>query len=168
MRGLFFVLFLIPNMLMGQADYLSEFQEKWSNGTDYTLEVAELMPDSVYPFRPTEDQMTFQEQLLHICRNMTWLSTAYLNGTDPGIDFKKADYNKAEIIEILKTCLKNAGAAAKALPEAALNDQVEFFAGPKSRRQILTLMNDHMTHHRGQLMVYLRLQGITPPKYRGW
>ena len=49
-------------------------------GRLYTLEVAELMPDTAYQFKPTEDQMTFQEQLLHICGNMTWLSTTYLNG----------------------------------------------------------------------------------------
>ena len=72
------------------------------------------------------------------------------------------------MIGILKTCLENAGEAVKNLPEATLNDQVDFLAGPKSKRQILTLMNDHMTHHRGQLLVYLRLREIAPPRYRGW
>ena len=164
-----FILFLfIPLGMTAQSAYLQEFQEKWNNATAYTLEVAELMPDSSYHFRPTEDQMTFEEQLLHICRNMTWLSTAYLHGVDPQIDFKSAAYSKSAILDILKTCLEKAGAAAEALPENELEEKVEFFAGPKSKRQILTLMNDHMTHHRGQLLVYLRLQGIQPPKYRGW
>jgi len=30
------------------------------------------------------------------------------------------------------------------------------------------LLNDHQTHHRGQLVVYLRLNGIKPPAYIGW
>jgi uncharacterized damage-inducible protein DinB len=25
---------------------------------------------------------------------------------------------------------------------------------------------DHITHHRGQIVVYLRLNGIKPPQYR--
>ncbi|GJM33004.1 MAG: hypothetical protein DHS20C18_20050 [Saprospiraceae bacterium] len=160
--------FVLPTGLFAQQSYLDEFQEKWHNATAYTLEVAELMPDSSYHFAPTADQMTFQKQLLHICRNMTWLSTSYLHGTDPEVDLKASDYSKKEVIDMLKNCLEKAGAAAKALPEKELEEMVDFFAGPKSKRQILTLMNDHMTHHRGQILVYLRLQGITPPKYRGW
>ena len=38
----------------------------------------------------------------------------------------------------------------------------------RTRRQFLMLMADHVTHHRGQMLVYLRLKGITPPKYIGF
>jgi uncharacterized damage-inducible protein DinB len=30
----------------------------------------------------------------------------------------------------------------------------------------MMLALDHTTHHRGQAIVYLRLNGITPPEYR--
>ncbi|MGK0251702.1 MAG: putative damage-inducible protein DinB, partial [Gammaproteobacteria bacterium] len=49
-----------------------------------------------------------------------------------------------------------------------LKGTVEFFAGPKSRMQILNLLQDHVTHHRGQLIVYLNLNSIEPPQYSGW
>ena len=29
-------------------------------------------------------------------------------------------------------------------------------------------MTEHLTHHRGQLIVYLNLNEINPPKYSGW
>ena len=45
---------------------------------------------------------------------------------------------------------------------------VEFFAGEKSKLQILNLLQDHVTHHRGQLIVYLNLKKIEPPSYVGW
>ena len=51
---------------------------------------------------------------------------------------------------------------------ANLSDTVKFFAGPMSKLQIINLLSDHQTHHRGQLLVYLRLFGLTPPKYVGW
>jgi hypothetical protein len=35
----------------------------------------------------------------------------------------------------------------------------------RTPQETLTL---HQTHHRGQLVVYLRLKGIKPPQYRGW
>ncbi len=37
-----------------------------------------------------------------------------------------------------------------------------------TERQIINLMNDHLTHHRAQAIVYLRLNGVMPPKYVGW
>jgi uncharacterized damage-inducible protein DinB len=52
--------------------------------------------------------------------------------------------------------------------EKQLDEIVPFFAGPKARRQILILMHDHQSHHVGQLIVYLRLNGIKPPAYVGW
>lgn len=29
-------------------------------------------------------------------------------------------------------------------------------------------MDNHLAHHRGQMIIYLRLQGIKPPAYTGW
>ena len=43
-----------------------------------------------------------------------------------------------------------------------------FFAGPKSKFQILNLLEDHVTHHRGQLIVYLNFKNSIPPSFIGW
>ena len=55
-----------------------------------------------------------------------------------------------------------------ALTEKDLNEKVDFISGPMTRRRILMLMTDHVTHHRGQLVVYLRMKNVEPPKYIGW
>ena len=171
MRHLFFLFICFGSMTafgQEQQRYLREFQQKWENAAAYTIEIAELMPDSLYDFRPTDDQMTFREQLLHLLGNMAWLSSSYLGGQRPDRDLRETLYDKKEILTILQEGFDLAGKAAAELPAAALEDEVEFFAGPMTKRQIVTLMNDHVTHHRGQLIVYLRLNGIKPPKYRGW
>ncbi|MDT8346268.1 MAG: DinB family protein, partial [Flavobacteriaceae bacterium] len=49
-----------------------------------------------------------------------------------------------------------------------LSEKVNFFAGEKTKIQILNLLHDHVTHHRGQLVVYLNLKEIKPPRYTGW
>ncbi|MBI1228072.1 MAG: DinB family protein [Bacteroidetes bacterium] len=151
-----------------QTGYLPEFQQKWQNAASYTIEVAEAMPEYGYGFKPTEAEMTFGKQLLHIMSNMTWLSRDYLGGGSFDHDLKREDLTKTEIITLLQQAFDHAGKAAAALTPEQLEEKVEFFAGPMTKRQILTLMNDHLTHHRGQLVVYLRLNGIEPPDYRGW
>ena len=40
--------------------------------------------------------------------------------------------------------------------------------GKLNKYQFLNLIQDHQTHHVGQLIVYLRINNIEPPKYIGW
>lgn len=151
-----------------QETYLKEFQQKWANAKDYTLELAQSMPDEHYDFKPTEEQMSFKEQLLHMTSNMVWLSSSYLGGEKLEADLKSTDYTKAEVIDMMTTAFDNAAAAVKDFPVADMETEVKFFAGPMSKRQIMVLMNDHIVHHRGQIIVYARLKGIQPPRFRGW
>ena len=151
-----------------QSDYIGECRQKLQNAAAYTLEIAELMPDSLYSFRPIAAEMSFQEQLLHILSNLNWLSSSYLGGTPSTRDFKSEAYSKTEILAIMQETFDLVDAALAQLPPEQLSDTVSFFAGPMTKRQILTLLNDHHTHHRGQLIVYLRLNGLKPPRYRGW
>lgn len=151
-----------------QANYLTEFEQKWANAKAYTLELAESMPESDYDYSPTEEQMSFKNQLLHITSNMVWLTSSYLGGEKLEADLKNEDYSKAEVIKILTDGFDLAAAAVKAFPVEDLETEVKFFAGPMSKRQIMVLMNDHVVHHRGQIIVYARLKGVKPPKFRGW
>jgi uncharacterized damage-inducible protein DinB len=99
---------------------------------------------------------------------MRWLSSSYLGGKRLDVDLKNTDYTKAEMLELLQKGFDRAGEAIEGLNEETLNEEVSFFAGPMTKRQILTLMNDHLTHHRGQVIIYLRLKKMEPPSYRGW
>ena len=75
---------------------------------------------------------------------------------------------KTALINELEIAFNN---VATIINKVSLNDlstEVEFFAGPKSKLQILNLLQDHVTHHRGQLIVYLNLNEIKPPSFIGW
>jgi len=156
--------------LIGQNHIpVKELEEKWKNSMEYTLEIAELMPDSLYDFKPTDEEMSFGEQLLHMRENMTWLSQVYMmNHTNYRMENKELPSLASEIKKEIHDAYTLAMIAHKEMDINRLNDKMDFFAGPKSVRQIIHLMHDHATHHRGQLIVYLRLNGIKPPKYRGW
>lgn len=164
----FCLCFAFATSLFAQQAFLDEFQQKWQNAEAYTLESIELMPAEAFDFKPTDEQKSFQEQIIHSCSNMIWLSSSYLGGNKEGIDLSKKDLSKADLLDLVKTCFKRSGEAATNLKPEDLEEKVSFFAGPMTKRQILVLMNDHSTHHRAQMLVYLRLKGLTPPKYRGW
>lgn len=142
--------------------------EKWENSKTYLLAMAEAMPGEKYDFKPTPRQMSFKEQLMHIKGNMDWLSTTYF--TENTFDRSKTiiPVTKAETIKLITEAFDSAKGIVENAPDATLRDTVDFFAGPKSKVQILNLLQDHVSHHRGQLIVYLNLCEIEPPRFVGW
>ena len=149
-----------------QANVKDAFLEKWENSKNYLIEMAQLMPEEDYGYKPTERQRSFKEQLEHIQGNMDWLSTKYFSREkDKSETFPD---EKEQIIVSLEKAFDAVGETVAATSEEELKETVEFFAGPKSKLQILNLLLDHVTHHRGQLIVYLNLKEIEPPRYVGW
>ncbi|CAN5547737.1 hypothetical protein BH11BAC5_BH11BAC5_51080 [soil metagenome] len=170
---LFFILllFAINSATAQKIDslFLDATITKLQNSKEYTLKVANLMPEEKYGFKPVPDEMSFGEQLLHISANLNWLTSSYITDsksteTKPTTPVEK----KEEIIKILTKTYDFAISALKSFEASHLSDTVSFFAGPKTKLQIMNLISDHQTHHRAQLIVYLRLNGIKPPEYVGW
>lgn len=144
------------------------FLEKWENSKNYLLEIVEAMPEANFSFKPTEREMTFSEQLIHIKDNMDWLSSVYFTSEKfERINLDK-DLSKSQLKALLVLAFDNAAKKVKEVSDYELKETVDFFSGAKSRLQILNLLQDHVTHHRGQLIVYLNLNGIEPPRYVGW
>lgn len=160
--------FAFIQLASAQDAFIEDFLKKWSNAADYTIEFAEAMPADAYDFKPTEVQMTFGKQLVHIAGNMLWLSQAYLDTDDIDINIDHPPHEKEALINLLKRSFSYAERAVKQLDPTTLNEVVDFPAEPLTKRQIILLLTDHVTHHRGQLVVYLRLNDIEPPRYRGW
>ena len=161
------ILFL-SNQSMGQDSFLSDYKIKWKNATDYTMEFARSMPEDYYGYTPTPVEMTYREQLKHMAGNMVWLCSSYLGGSATHVDPQKAGNSKKEIIAMLEKSFAYANQTISVLTEKQLNEKVDFIAGTMTKRRILMLMTDHVTHHRGQLVVYLRMKNVEPPKYVGW
>ncbi|WP_298424258.1 DinB family protein [uncultured Kordia sp.] len=166
-KHLLLIIIFVSTFAKAQDTPISAFLEKWENSKNYLIEMAEAMPEDKYDFKPTDRQKSFKEQLLHIKGNMDWLSTTYFSEDKKDVS-KKTYTTKAEIILALKEAFNNTANIIKNTSADELKKVVEFFAGPKTKLQILNLLQDHVTHHRGQIIVYLNLNEVKPPKYRGW
>ena len=163
------IFLFLSSSVFAQFPLQEEWLKKWDNARDYTLECLALMPEENLNFKPTEEEMTFEEQLVHLSKNMTWLANAYL-GKTPAMDFTGAENitNKEELAALVTNAYQYARDAVEAVKLEDLETVHDFFAGPMTGRQIMHLMQDHQTHHRGQVIVYLRLNNLKPPRYRGW
>jgi uncharacterized damage-inducible protein DinB len=144
----------------------AEFLGIWQNAKLYTEKVAAAMPQQHYTKRPTQDMRTFAEILEHIGEVIQYIASYAVK--IPIERYGGASYDKPALIDFVKLAYDNIAEAVGRLDDTDFEKTVSFWAGESSVRKILNFTNDHSTHHRGQLTIYLRLQGIKPPSYIGW
>ena len=152
--------------MTAQDPTISTFLEKWENSKTYLVQIAEAMPESKYGFKPTERQMSFEEQMLHIIKNINWLGANYFNVKDAQASI--LENQKERIKQNIENSFSEIAYVVKQLETKDLVVKIDFFTGKKTKLQMLNLLQDHVTHHRGQLIVYLNLNEIEPPRYVGW
>jgi uncharacterized damage-inducible protein DinB len=156
-----------------QSPFVKDALSKWKGMKEYTLAVAENMPEEKYSYKPVKEEDTFAFQLIHMANNMYFLSSKFLRNTDSPVDTKAIEkklstMSKAEIIQYLAKAFDYTAGTFALMNDNTLEEELDYWGGHSTKRKIVFLLNDHQTHHRGQLIVYLRLNGIKPPKYIGW
>lgn len=168
--GNIFFFILSSSLSWANEPIIKAHLSKIEGAKAYTLEVAEAMPESLFSYKPTEEEMSFGEQLVHIADNLIWLSSSYI-GENPSAERKKLDANilsKEEIIKIVGDAYDFAFHQISSQTADTLTKEFDWRGGKFNKIQFLNLIQDHQTHHRAQLVVYLRLNRIKPPAYRGW
>lgn len=156
-------------MAQNQPPLIQEFLQKWNNSRAYTLELLNSYPEDKLDYKPTDSVMSFREQVVHMIMGIVWHSGTYLQEKQFSSAFdRNKKYNRAELVKIMDDAYAFSTEIVQTLTPEELEERVDFFAGNFTKRQILNLMDDHVTHHRGELIVYLRLNNIKPPAYKGW
>jgi uncharacterized damage-inducible protein DinB len=130
---------------------------------DFTIKVAEAMPEGSYDFKLTPPQMSFAEQMIHIAQAQDFF-LSYLAGEKVG-DAKPASKSKADVIVFLKASFDKAIERAEAATPQQLHTTFKTDDGSLTGLELLLGDLDHTTHHRASAEMYLRAKGITPPQY---
>jgi uncharacterized damage-inducible protein DinB len=135
------------------------------------LGVAEAMPEDKYSYIPTggnfEGVRSFGEQVKHVaCAQFAFFNE--FEGKKPPDDCEKGGHDpaktKAELIRYLKDSFDYSNRVLATLTANNALDRVEWrYAGPNTKMGISVIAVWHITDHYGQLVAYLRLNGIVPP-----
>jgi uncharacterized damage-inducible protein DinB len=136
------------------------------------LGVAEAMPDNKYSFVPTAGKFdgvrSFAEQVKHVaCAQFAFFNE--FEGKTPPDDCEKGGHDaaktKAELIKYLKDSFDYSNRVLAKLTAQNALDRVEGrYAGPNTKLGIAVVAVWHITDHYGQIVEYLRMNGIVPPQ----
>ena len=143
-------------------------QNVWKQAKAYTMEFAEAMTDEKYGFKPTEEVFSFAEQLLHLAGGNYWFFATIKGEKSPKSeeDFKPEGKSKTDVIKIVEESFAFGDEVVGGLTDDLAHKEITAGKNKLIVWKILMFCVDHITHHRGQMVVYLRLNGIKPPQYR--
>lgn len=143
------------------------------------VSAAEAMPEDKFGFAPTQgefkDVRTFAVQIKHVAHNNFLLFAGLLGEKLPAnVDPKENDgpekmTSKADILKYLKDSFAMGHRAMATLTEANLTERTPnlFGSGPgPSRLGAASSSLWHSFDHYGQMVEYLRMNGIVPPASR--
>jgi uncharacterized damage-inducible protein DinB len=114
-----------------------------------------------------EDARSFGEQLKHVaCAQVAFFNE--FEGKKPPDDCEKGGHDsaktKAELIRYLKNSFDYSNHVLSTLTEKNALERVDGrYAGPNTKLGIAIVAVWHITDHYGQLVEYLRMNGIVPP-----
>ena len=133
--------------------------------------LAEAMPEEKYSYIPKvgkfDDVRSFGEQVKHVaCAQFAFFNE--FEGKKPPDDCEKGGHNpaktKVELIKYLRDSFDYSNGVLATLTAKNALDRVEGrYAGPNTKLGISVVAVWHITDHYGQLVEYLRLNGIVPP-----
>jgi uncharacterized damage-inducible protein DinB len=122
-------------------------------------------PDDMMDFKPAPKSRTVLEQMEHQVKSEGgWMPK--MLGIDTG-DPIPAEKTKRGYIDKYRTDATKRLALLRAKPDEWWREPTTFFDVPRSRAWVFMRRVNHSTHHRGQLVVYLRLLGIAVPSVYG-
>ena len=153
-----------------ENDFIKEYLERLENSRKYLILVAETMPEGKYDYKATEESMSFAENLMHIGWAMDWHSQSLMGGREArdwntDTELKVDNKSKQEMIDKIDETFNKTIEFISNFEFNRLDERLDYFGADRTKRQILLLLADHITHHRGQLLVYMRLNGLKPPRY---
>jgi len=143
--------------------------DAWNEIGKKLTAMAEDFPENKYDFKPSPEERSFAEQLLHAANANYFLINPVKGVTAPQGDPKRSDYkSKAAIVEYVRKSYADGAALIKSKGDSGLGDLfVDPFANQKSRfADGAWGLIEHSGEHYGQLVVYYRVAGLVPPESR--
>jgi uncharacterized damage-inducible protein DinB len=139
----------------------------WTMQKDTMMKISAAMPEEKFGFKPTPPQRNFGEQVLHVVEaNVNQIGRLGAKAIPPAYDMKET--RKAEILRMLEASFDYGTSVLESMSDndllaPAVSGRGDRFMGGSNRVRVVNFVMGHTWDIYGQMVVYLRLNGITPP-----
>jgi uncharacterized damage-inducible protein DinB len=139
----------------------------WNGAKRNMLGSAKVMPEEKYGFKPTESVRTYGQILAHVA-GANYEFCAAARGEKPPFTedhFEKTATTPAAITKALQDSVTYCDGAYTALTDSSAAEIINgpFGGGKQARAAGLMGNTSHNNEHYGNLVTYLRINGLVPP-----
>jgi len=157
--------FAAPRAHAQSSPLRAELLKDWNEQKSIMLSIADAMPAEKFSYKTTPAQRDYGQQILHVANgNIMYLRFMGAKATAPTV---QRDANgKAEILKALADAYDFGAAVINEQTDQSLLQTVDTnqYLGPSSRARVIYFLLGHTWDIYGQMAVYLRLNGVTPPR----
>jgi uncharacterized damage-inducible protein DinB len=146
------------------ASLQGDFLKDWAGQKDMLAKIADAMPEAKYGFKATPAQRSFGEHVMHIAQiNMMLLQTFGSKVTAPQINMKAT--SKADVMKAMAESFDYGTAILKEQTDQTMAGTIQGppWMGPSTCARMIAFLIGHTQDTYGQMVVYLRLNGLVPP-----
>jgi uncharacterized damage-inducible protein DinB len=147
------------------ASLRAELLKDWTDLKPVMMAIGDAMPEGKFTYKSTPAQRDYGQQLMHVATgNMAYLR--FFGGTAVAPTFNRNATSKAEVLQALATSFDFGEALIREQSDQSLLQivQTNQFLGPSSKARVIYFLIGHTWDIYGQLAVYLRLNGVVPPR----
>lgn len=141
-------------------------RDGWNGAKRNLSGAASVMPEAKYGFKPVDSVRTYGQILAHVAgANYIFCSAARGEKSPHSEDaFEKSATTRTAIIKALEDSIKYCDVA-YAVDDRKVAETIDApFGGGKSPRAAALMGNTgHLQEHYGNLVTYLRINGLVPP-----
>lgn len=186
-------LVFVPVIGAAKNEIVLGLKSRWERSKEYTIAVLDAMPEESLEFSPSEDQISFAQQLIHLgfwnnfymgfmmdqagyAKGNPFKQKYIINLPDEIDIYKLSSLNKRSdkenkevvrkyLVETFDYSIEQIGKMKdKDLAKGKEKSKPWFLEGHSNLDMILRGEN-HTAHHRAQAIAYLRMKGAPPPSY---
>ena len=146
------------------ASLQGDFLKDWAGQKDTLAKIATAMPEDKYSFKATPPQRSYGEHVLHIAQiNVMVLQTLGSKVAAPQINMKAT--SKADVMKAMADSFDYGTAILKEQTDQTMAGSIQGppWMGPSTRARMFAFLIGHTQDTYGQMVVYLRLNGLVPP-----
>jgi len=145
-----------------------DVQADWAFQKEMFVKTADAMPDDKFGYKSTPAQRSYGEQIMHVVQ-ANQIVVGMLGGKSPAPTINMKAATKADVMTALRQSMDYWDVVLKEFDDQQLNERVippPYMGRSASRLRLMYGSMQHTLDIYGQMVVYLRLNGIVPPASR--
>ena len=131
------------------------------------LRSADKIPGNLWSFQPTPEVRTVAQLFAHIADGQYEFCSLPAEGKQVDKAIEKTAKTNAEIVAAVKAAFAYCDDAYAKMTDASAAETVTFFGRPMTKMGIMDFNTAHTMEHYGNLVTYMRINGIVPPSSEG-